>query len=54
MKEKGIISILEDKQIYEPSDGVKLKACIKFRRSLLIKGKDRPKKEGFKDKGLLI
>jgi len=54
MKEKGIISILEDKQIYEPSDGVKLKACIKFRRSLLIKGKDRPTKEDFKYKGLLI
>jgi acetyl-CoA synthetase len=29
MKEKGIISMLEDKQIYEPSDAVKLKAYIK-------------------------
>jgi acetyl-CoA synthetase len=29
MKEKGIISMLEDKQIYEPSDAVKLKAHIK-------------------------
>jgi acetyl-CoA synthetase len=29
MKEKGIVSMLEDKQIYEPSDAVKLKAYIK-------------------------
>jgi len=29
MKEKGIISMLEDKQVYEPSDAVKLKAYIK-------------------------
>jgi len=29
MKGKGIISMLEDKQIYEPSDAVKLKAYIK-------------------------
>jgi acetyl-CoA synthetase len=29
MKEKGIVSMSEDKQIYEPSDAVKLKAYIK-------------------------